>query len=61
MKVGVFRNLPGRSNSGMGLLNSSEFILPLLMVSRLLVFMTIVIVRLLVFKIIAELGREEWE
>ena len=57
--MGVFRDVPGRSNSGMGLLNSPKFILPFLMVSRLLVFMTIVIARLLVFKIIAELGRDE--
>ena len=59
MKVGVFRDVPGKSNSGMGLLNSPKFILPFLMAFRLLVFMTTVIARLLVFKIIAELGREE--
>ena len=59
MKVGVFRDVPGKSNSEMGLLNSPKFILPFLTAFRLLVFMTTVIVRLLVFKIIAELGREE--
>ena len=57
--MGVFRDVPGRSNSGMGLLNSPKFILPFLMVYMLLVFMSIVIARLLVLKIIAELGRDE--
>ena len=59
MKVGVFRDVPGKSNSEMGLLNSPKFILPFLTAFRLLVFMTTVIARLLFFKIIAELGREE--
>ena len=44
--MGVFREVPDRLNSGIGLLGNPKFILPLLVVARLLVFMTIVIARL---------------